>query len=173
VVLPADLSRFKFEDKAGNNVYHYGAKERLWYYGTDVMQDLRRRWEKSKLHPKVIITNHNGYNQDELYEIYKSCFIGVRLTEHDNMALSVIEMALMGRPSIFNGNVPGAILYDDARETYTYEPEIRKKRMSSSDLINIIELIMNNMAHPSKLLAEEAREFVHDDEKWLNTEYYD
>ena len=174
VVLPADLSRFKFEPGHENKVYHYGNKDRLWYYGTDVMQKIRQKWEKNRLAPKVeIVTSIWGYRQDELYEIYKRAFIGVRLTEHDNMALTVLEMALMGRPSIFNGNVPGAIPFDNARETYTYNKEIRKQRISEVSAFRVIDLITWSNREPSKLLAEEAREFVEDDEKWLDTKFYE
>jgi hypothetical protein len=72
------------------------------------------------------------------------------------MALSCVEMALMGRPSIFNGNIPGAINFKD--------------RQDAEGLINYY---WRNPNMPDPILAEEMRDFVHDDEKWLNTEYYD
>ncbi len=97
VVFPVDLSSYKFEEQQGKNVYHYGSKDRPWFYGSHLMRKLRDKWSKPKHLPKVIITNYGGYGKDELYEIYKDCFVGVRLTEHDNMALSCVELGLMGR----------------------------------------------------------------------------
>jgi hypothetical protein len=172
VVLPVDLSRFKYEDQIGTKVYHYGSKQREWYYGTHLMRKLRTKWEKPQQFPKVVITNAGGYSQEELYEIYKDCFIGVRLTEHDNMALSCIEMGLMGRRSIFNGNIPCAISYG---QNYTeYDPMVRKGWMyQNEELLGQVEKMIHAAPRePDPLLAEEMREFVHDDLKWLDTKYY-
>ena len=178
VVLPADLSVFKFEPEWGKSVYHYGAKQREWYYGTDIVKKLRKEWEKPKGKPnRFHVTCHGGYPTDQLIELYKDSFIGVRLTEHDNMALSAIEMGLMGRRTIFNGNIPGAINYSEKYDTYI--PEIRQKSVhDKTGLIGEVRgLILQAWEKwgegPDKLLAEEMREFVNDDMKWLETEYYD
>ena len=176
VVLPQDFSMFKYEPKWGNLVYHYGQKARIWYYGSHLMQKLRDEWEKPRDKPKVEIVLSTVYSQKELYEIYKNSFIGVRLTEHDNMALSAIELGLMGRRTIFNGNIPCAINY--GQNYLEYEPETRKRwvfqDVSLLDTVKnlIIEAWKRHGYGPDKDLAEEMREFVHDDEKWLDTKFY-
>ena len=71
------------------------------------------------------------------------------------MALSCVEMGLMGRKSIFNGNIPCAIPW--GREGVKEQ---------------IIQM-WNINPMPNKHLADEMREFVYDDEKWLNTNYYE
>jgi hypothetical protein len=173
VVLPVDLSRFQFEPQVGTKVYHYGSHQRQWYYGTHLMKKLRTKWDKSSRLPNVEITNAGGYSQDELYEIYKDCFVGVRLTEHDNMALSCIELGLMGRKSIFNGNIPCAIPY--GQNYFSYDPQTRKRWVYQDESLlgKVAELILSQDREPDKNLAEEMREFVYDDKKWLNTEFYD
>lgn len=155
VILPKDLSAFKYCDNPGKSVYHYTCQDRKRqsFYGTDVVERLITKWGQTKGKPQVHITNFYAMKQEELIHLYEDSYIGVRLTTHDNMSLSCIEMGLMGRPSIFNGNIPGAIPFTD-REAI--EP-----------------LILNGDKKPSKLLAEEMAEFVYDDMKWLNTEYYD
>ena len=174
VILPFDLSSFRFEPKAGNTVYHYGTHQREWYYGTHIMKKLRDIWDKTDKFPKVEISVQSAYNQRELYEIYKRSFVGVRLTEHDNMAMSVIEMGLMGRRSIFNGDVPCAIPYP-CPPYDRYEPLTRRQWVwqDESLLPRIGKMILEMDRQPDRLLAEEMREFVHDDKEWLNTEYYE
>lgn len=176
VVLPQDLSPFKFEPKWGKSIYHYGT-ERKWYYGTDIVEKLRLQWEKPKGVPNNFhITNHTAYKLPELLEIYKDSFIGIRLTEHDNMALSAIELGLMGRRSIFNGNIPCAINYSE--KYIQYEPSIRKELFFNKDgLLDEVRRLVLDVWNkwgegPDKLLAEEMREFVHDDQEWLETKYY-
>jgi hypothetical protein len=174
VVIPLDLSEFVFEEEYGDNVYHYGTHQRMWYYGTHIMKKLEKKWAGAAVFPKIYKTVQNSYKGKELYDIYKDCFIGVRLTEHDNMAMSVVEMGLMGRRSIFNGNVPCAIPYP-CPPYDRYEPRTRKELVwrDESILGTVGNMILEHRGTPpDKLLAEEMREFVHDDRDWLNTEFY-
>lgn len=137
------------------------------------MRKLRDKWQGNARYPDVVITNTGGYGQDELHEIYKQSFIGVRLTEHDNMALSCVEMGLMGRRSIFNGNIPCAIPYSDA-QYFKYDPLTRKQWTFQSDALQgqIERMILEADREPDKILAEEMREFVRDDERWLDSKFY-
>ncbi|MGV7235595.1 MAG: hypothetical protein ACQ9ET_04980 [Nitrosomonadaceae bacterium] len=176
VVLPQDLDKFQFHPEPGKMVYHYGSKDRKWYYGTQIMLPLRDKWRSPKNKPEVFITYANGLGQKDLIEVYKNSFIGVRLTEHDNMALSCIEMGLMGRPSIFNGNIPCAIPYME--NPYTKYDPLTRKQWVYQDVdevrATVVRLILEHRENPepSKELSQEMREFVTDDEKWLNTEFY-
>jgi hypothetical protein len=174
VVLPFDDSKFKFEERQGTKVYHYGApKDRSWYYGTDLMKSLQHRWRKPEF-PDVVITIHSLYKYDELYEVYKDSFAGVRLTEHDNMALSCIELGLMGRCSIFNGNIPCAIPYSE-NPYPTYTPLTRRQWVwqDASLLDKVAKMILEMDRRPDRLLSEEMREFVNKSEDWLDTKFYE
>lgn len=172
VIFPVDLKNFKFEGQKGTSVYHYGEqKVRPWYYGTDKIKELKKKWAT----PNIYITGPGVYRKEEVYEMYKDSFIGVRLTEHDNMALSCVEMGLMGRPSIFNGNIPCAIPYMENPYTY-YEPRTRTQWIWQDESLmpKVANMILERRdLEPDKLLAEEMREFVYDDEEWLNTGYYE
>lgn len=175
VVIPLNLDSYVFEEQASDMVYHYGTHQREWYYGTHLMKKIRTRWHPNKNFPFVFITTQDGYNKTELYEIYKQSFVGVRLTEHDNMAMSVVEMGLMGRRSIFNGNVPCAIPYPCAPYN-RYEPLTRRQWVwQDESLMGIVSgmILEYRGTEPDKLLAEEMREFVSDNEDWLNTEFYE
>ena len=178
VILPQNLEQFKFEPKKGRSIYHYTApdKNRQWYYGTDIVSKLRDRWVNVKGYPdNVYITNFTALKGQELIDAYADSSVGVRLTEHDNMALSCIEMGLMGRRSIFNGNIPCAIPYPTKGE---YVPDKRMQRepmFRVDDLEGVIGKMILEHWHdePDRLLAEEMREFVYDDEEWLDTKYYE
>jgi hypothetical protein len=171
VILPADLSGFKFEPHEGKSVYHYGTHQRKWYYGTHILEKLEQKWRGN---PRIYKTVQDSFSRDDLYRIYKDSFVGVRLTEHDNMAISVIEMGLMGRRSIFNGDVPCAIPYP-CHPYDRYEPRTKVEWVWQDDsLVDIVgDMILNMYRAPDKLLAQEMREFVYDDEKWLNTKFYE
>lgn len=175
VILPRNLEPFQYSENPGANVYHYTTsdKTRQWFYGTDIVKTLRDKWEKPKGYPGFHMTVSSGYSLGELVQLYEDSFIGVRLTEHDNMALSCIELGLMGRPSIFNGNIPGAIHYPS--KEYFYDKELKTRPLfRDEELLKFVsDTILSADRKPSKLLAEEMREFVYDDEKWLNTEWYD
>jgi hypothetical protein len=177
VILPQDLSPFTYADTWGKSVYHYGTT-RGWYYGTPIVKRLRDEWQKPKGKPNSFhIANQETYKLPELIEKYRDSFIGIRLTEHDNMGLSAIEMGLMGRRTIFNGNIPCAINYS---ETYdTYESRIRQELVHDKDRLygEVKRMVLDAWGRwgdgPDRLLAEEMREFVHDDEAWLDTKYYE
>ncbi len=173
VVFPVDLSSYKFEEQQGKNVYHYGSKDREWFYGSHLMRKLRDKWSKPQQFPKVIITNYGGYNKDELYEIYKDSFVGVRLTEHDNMALSCVELGLMGRRSIFNGNIPCAVSYGQNYTTYNHETRRKWVYQDESLLAKVEKMILEMDRAPDKLLAEEMQDFIYDEEDWLDTKFYE
>ena len=173
VVLPVNLDSYKFEPEVGNGVYHYGTKQREWYYGTHLMKKLRTNWNKRPDMPDIHITAHGAYGQAELYEIYKECFIGVRLTEHDNMALSCIEMGLMGRYSIFNGNIPCAIPYGHDYHTYNSETRQRWVYQDESLMGKVGQMILEADREPDEMLADEMLDFVHDNEDWLDTKFYE
>jgi hypothetical protein len=175
VVIPIKLEEYSFEKEVGDAVYHYGTHQRLWYYGTHLMKKLDKKWNKKRGNPRMIITTQTAYGKKELYELYKESFVGVRLTEHDNMAMSVVEMGLMGRRSIFNGNVPCAISYP-CHPYDTYCPLTRKQWVWQDDsLLDVIEDMIIGLrgAEPDAYLAEEMREFCYDNEDWLDTKFYE
>ena len=58
---------------------------------------------------KFIYATYGQYNRDDLLAIYRKCFIGIRLLEHDGLSNSIIEMGLMGRKTISNGGLPYTI----------------------------------------------------------------
>lgn len=156
-IFPVTFEQFKVEP-LGSYVYHYtsAAGTRQEFYGTDtVKQIMKQVGQTHVLSNKFIIATANANERKVLHEVYKKCFVGIRLTTHDNMAISCVEMALMGRRSIFNGNIPGAIPFKDRSEVFGLIIEEYK------------------FSDPDKLVAEEMRDMINlDQEQWLETDFY-
>ncbi len=108
----------------GNFIYHYGNGADN-FYGDEYLPEIERR---TGLH--VIQTTKNTYDKETLLtKIYPKTFIGLRLTKHDGVPTTVIEMGMMGRKCIFNGSVPHNIRWkgiDDICENIMTEYEKRK-----------------------------------------------
>ena len=91
----------------GRNVYAYiGNKSpgMVRKYKVDLLKRI-----ETIIPYKIIYANHNQYNREDLLAIYRKCFIGIRLLDHDGLSNSIIEMGLMGRKTISNGGLPYTI----------------------------------------------------------------
>jgi hypothetical protein len=160
VVLPVEFDKAQFTVRPlGQYIYHYGSpsREREGFYGTTIVKEMMKMIGQTHvLANKFIITNVNAVPRDKIHHEYAKAFVGVRLTDHDNMSLSCIEMGLMGRRSIFNGNIPGAIPYEKKEAGHVMELIIKEFQYSEPDYD----------------LSKEMWDFVQDDQKWCNTEFY-
>jgi len=177
LIIPVDVSGYQFESECEDKVYHYGNRKRQWYYGTTLLNRIELQWEHDSTAPEFIYTTYGEHREMELYELYKDAIIGVRLTEHDGIAGSVIEMGLMGRRSIYNDpQVPCAVTYM-SNPYLEYDPMVTKRwcYQGNSLIQSVGQLILDTVHEhpdPDKLLAEEMKEFVYDDLAWLDTKFY-
>ena len=108
----------------GDMVYCYvGSDARKDFYGWHIVEQI------SKLIPyEVAVVRHSDYRQNELVRLYRKSFIGLRLTLHDGLPNTVLELGLMGRRCIYNGGLPHSIPWagvEDIRESIMREYEIR------------------------------------------------
>ena len=100
---PITATRLKFDPMPlGDAVYTYIDQRRPKFYGMDIIEKLQDKY-------KIIIGG--GYPPEKMPKIYRRCFIGLRLTQHDGLPNTVIEMGLMGRKCVWNGRLPNAINY--------------------------------------------------------------
>lgn len=125
----------------GDSIYIYSSDlspESGIYHGDHYIEEIKKRTGL-----EVIRTTLKSYNKKELFSIYEKCFINLRLTEYDGCPNTNLEMGLMGRKSIFNGNIPHSIKWndiDDICESIMQEYENRKNDNSqvAKDIINYI-----------------------------------
>jgi hypothetical protein len=111
----------------GNSIYFYTSRmsqESSDYYGEFMIDEI-----KSKTGLNVHVATCDTYSKDELRQIYADSFINLRLTTFDGCPNTNLEMALMGRRSIFNGDIPGSIKWrgvDDICNSIMHEFYKRK-----------------------------------------------
>jgi len=103
---------------------------------------LLRRIEKA-IPYKFLYATYGKYNREELMDIYKRCFVGVRLLDHDGLSNSIIEMGLMGRKTISNGGLPCTIKWHKGNDViaailnHDKAPEGITINKAYKDLLNI------------------------------------
>ena len=75
------------------------------FYGAEYLTAIQEAFPENK----VLVSNFHKHSRLEVREIYKQCFIAVRPTPHDGLSNTIVEMGMMGRRCIWNGNTPNAI----------------------------------------------------------------
>lgn len=130
----------------GDNIYiYYGNDASRNFYGMNFIDEIISR---TKLN--VISCAHDSYSYKELIEIYKKCFIGLRLTNHDGLPNTVCELGLMGRMCVHNGNQPNCIPYKNI-----------------DDVISIINNEYENRHKDNLYISNKMREFLDVGTDWL------
>lgn len=118
-LIPISACTLDYENcKRGESIYFYGNHE---IYGIKYLPEIR------KLGFDVIQTT-GSYSQSQIKELYRKSFVGVRLTQHDGLPNTVLELAMMGRRSIYNGEIPHSVKWtsiDDVCESIISEYERR------------------------------------------------
>ena len=91
----------------GPKVYVYTSEDpaRREVYGQSLVARVQ-----SRLPDLEFITCHaRSVPRSELPEIYRQCFIGLRLVAHDGLPNTVVELAMMGRRTVHNGGLPSSL----------------------------------------------------------------
>jgi hypothetical protein len=108
----------------GHKVYSYGVKDWGFYnlYSVQRVSD--------NLHLEYTLASFETFSREQLLKVYADSFIGLRLTKHDGLPNTVIELGLMGRMCIYNGSLPNCIPWKndyDIRENVLREYRNRHK----------------------------------------------
>jgi hypothetical protein len=113
----------------GDNLFWYygNAPE---FYGLELVDEIEQ-----KLSIPIIRVGYNELNKTELIETYKQCFLNLRLTPHDGCPNTNIEMGLMGRKSIYNGDLPCSIKWDSIDSICnTIETEYQNRKNDNTNI---------------------------------------
>jgi len=130
----------------GDSIYfYYSTEDSKNFYGFNILDEIKSR---TKLN--IITASHNKYSHEQLIEIYKKCFVGLRLTQHDGIPTTGCELGLMGRKIVHNGNQPNALNYKNI-----------------DDIINIINEEYKNRDQDNTYISEEMKKFLKIDDNWL------
>lgn len=104
----------------GDSLYWYNAYSSK--YGKKYLDIIR----KALPDLNIIINEHTTTPRSEMANVYKKCFAGIRLTEHDGMSQTVAELGLMGRISIWNGGAPCSESFNDVEDIVRTIRRLRK-----------------------------------------------
>lgn len=123
----------------GNKIYWYyneGCKE---FYGSEYIEQIEQR-----LDIPIIKADYKTFTKEQLYDVYSQCFINLRLTPHDGCPNTNLQMGLMGRKSIYNGDLPHSISWkniDDICESIMREYNNRHVQDTvSNDFYNFVKI---------------------------------
>jgi hypothetical protein len=108
------------------------------FYGLDLIDEIEQR-----LSIPIVRVGYNELNKTELINLYKKCFLNLRLTPHDGCPNTNIEMGLMGRKSIYNGELPCSIKWD-----------------SIDSICNTIETEYQNRKNDNTIISQEFINFT-------------
>ena len=130
--------------KKGENIYFYKGIDRNKYGGV-LVDEIKKRTNYN-----IIEASHNTFKPDELEKVYESCFIGLRLTKHEGLPNTVLEMGLMGRKCLHNGNTPNSLNYE-----------------SVDDIIKHIDNEYSKRNENSEKVVDDVYDFLNIDKEWL------
>jgi len=121
----------------GDNLFWYygNAPE---FYGLELIDEIEQR-----LSIPIVRVGYNALSKDALINVYKQCFLNLRLTPHDGCPNTNIEMGLMGRKSIYNGDLPCSIKWD-----------------SIDSICNTIETEYQNRKNDNTIISQEFINFT-------------
>lgn len=144
------ISCFTFEGikpaPLGDKIYFYHGREDLYQC------DLMRRIEKRIDHDVIWVNGWGVNSREQTFELYKQCFCGVRLREIDGLSNTGIELGLMGRMVIHNGDVPNNMGYLD-----------------EDDIVNKINFLARKGVDPVGI-SKAVRNFIDIGYEWLYVE---
>lgn len=147
----ADMSGYE-PAPLGDSVYAYMPKGGEAKYGGATVEVVRKRMPKTNF----IVNRRCEKLRPEMKELYTRSFIGLRLSPHDGVANTVVELGLMGRRCVYNGDTPNAINWKTAED--------------------VIAAIKRERARGPVTQAEVAKqvyEYLHWDDGWLDSSWWE
>lgn len=100
----------------GPHVYIYlGAHANTEFYGGSVFKAVKAALPQFSY--EICYSGPPDHHLlSEMPQIYSRCFIGLRLTKHDGLANTVVQLGLMGRRCIWNGGLPNCIPWSNTQD---------------------------------------------------------
>ena len=133
----------------GDSLYWYGGRNSK--YGKKYFNYI----QKAIPDLNIIVHDQKDIPHNQMAEVYKQCFAGIRPIDHDGLSQTVGEMGLMGRISIWNGGGPMSVPYEDVEGIVSaikhlrkgYNPDLISKRTRGYFLENeakLADLLLNS-----------------------------
>ena len=122
----------------GDKIFWYSGNSPE-FYGQELINEIKER-----IDIPIIRAGHDTFSREELVSVYSQCFLNLRLTPHDGCPNTNIEMGLMGRRSIYNGDLPASIPWhsvDDICNNIMLEYSLRE--FSNKEVSKIYHTFVN------------------------------
>ena len=141
----------------GPNIYIYTNPDCESTYGSEIYYRLINDFKDINFILTCAKSNKKikYYSKYELYRIYQSCFLGLRLIKHDGISATIQEMGLLGIKTISNGNSPACINYTN------YD-----------SIVNIIKDEQKKIGTIDNETSKKTYDFLNINNDWLDTKYY-
>jgi len=134
----ADPQIFRPLTNVGECIYVYcGRSIENPYYSGDLVQKVIKKLPQFKF--ILSCDTYESVSHEKMSDIYKQCFIGLRLTPYDGGAATVQELGLMGIPCIHNNN---------------YYPNVIKYETIDDIIIAINDVYVKNFAYHENICGE-------------------
>ncbi len=91
--------------------------------------------------------------REQMPEVYARCCLGLRFTAHDGGAETAVELGIMGRHCVHNGDIPNGIRWTGA-----------------DDAVRAIDLALGSVGQTNEALGAEVRDHLQWDDDWLEVE---
>jgi hypothetical protein len=109
------------------------------YYGQELIDQIKERVPYT-----IIRAGSDTFTRDQLVDVYSQCFINLRLTPHDGCPNTNIEMGLMGRRSIYNGDLPCSIRWNTVDDIcHSIEREYLRRDKNNKQITAIYKQFVN------------------------------
>jgi hypothetical protein len=110
------ISCFIFNDivaePLGDKIYFYYGGRKPELYNMDMMREIEKRVPYEVLYVNGI----EGHTRKQTFDLYRQCFCGIRMREFDGLSNTGIELGLMGRMVICNGDAPNNVHYENMED---------------------------------------------------------
>ena len=136
----------------GEYVYFYYGRTNPEFYGSSRAVRIKEKLKDIKF----IFATKGTFPIWEMSGVYKKCFFGLRLTPHDGLPQTVLEMGMMGRKCVWNGDFPGCYQWGN-----------------DQNIIDAIYKERENIGRTNHKLIEDINNYMEQGNNWLNTEYYE
>lgn len=155
LLITASIVKFKtskyenFNDK--NNIDLNNLRE---FYGLEYLKKLKedgyelhnakdyinKPVDFNKKKYKTILIGTGSIDSNDMVNVYKHCYLGLRLTPHDGVGYQVIESGLMGIRTVHNGGAPSSISYSNYKD-------IKKIIENEKNKIGLIDTNLSNKTY--------------------------
>lgn len=116
-ITPFDYKEFNIRP-LGKQVYYYGLETNRVVYSIDIFNYVKNMLASTGI--SIYHTQNHDTPRHMMPGIYQDMFCNIRITMHDGLPNTVIEMALMGRHSLWNGSAPGCNHWNCFTDIYNF-----------------------------------------------------